>query len=64
MEFSKQLLYVRAKLDLSQAEIAEKLNVTSATISRWESEKVAPTKKALMIFEQFCKSNNIDIEEI
>ena len=63
MAFKDKVLYVRAKLNFSQTELAEKLKVSFATVSRWENGKVVPTKKAHLIFEQFCEENGIDAEE-
>lgn len=63
MEFKDKLVFARAKLDLSQSELARELNVSLPTISRWENGKVNPTKKAKFVFLQFCKRNNIEIEE-
>jgi putative transcriptional regulator len=63
MEFKEKLLYVRAKLNLTQTELANKLKVSYATINRWETEKVHPTKKAELSFDIFCKENNIIFEE-
>jgi DNA-binding transcriptional regulator YiaG len=62
MEFNDKLVFVRANLNLSQTELAKKLNVSLPTISRWENGKVTPTKKAIVVFEQFCKKNKIEIE--
>ena len=64
MEFSVMVLKVRAKLNLTQAELGEKLHVTLGTVSRWETGKVMPTKKAKCAFEQFCKENNIELEDL
>jgi len=44
MDFKDRLIHARAKLDLSQAELAKELNVSLPTISRWENGKVIPTK--------------------
>lgn len=64
MNFSDLVLKVRAKLNLTQAELGEQLHVTLGTISRWETDKVKPTKKAKCAFEQFCKDNNIELEDL
>ncbi len=45
MEFKEKILYVRAKLNLSQADLAKELGVAFQTINRWELGKVSPTKK-------------------
>ena len=63
MEFKDKLLYVRAILNISQTELANKLNVSFATINRWETGKVTPTKKAELSFELFCKESKINFEE-
>lgn len=63
MEFKEKLVYVRAKLNLTQEELAKKLNVSFPTISRWENGKTKPTKKGLMTFDVFCKENNIIWED-
>ena len=64
MEFKDQVLRVRAKLNLTQAALGELLHVTLGTISRWESGKFQPTKKAKCAFEQFCRENNIELDEL
>lgn len=62
MEFKDKLVFARAKLNLSQAELAKELNVSLPTVSRWENGKVNPTKKAKVVFMQFCKKNRVDLE--
>ncbi len=63
MDFKERLLFVRAKLNLSQTDLARLLNVSYVTINRWECGKVKPTKKAEYAFEQFCKGNRIVFNE-
>lgn len=62
MDFKDKLVFARAKLDLSQAELAKELNVSLPTVSRWENGKVNPTKKAKVVFMQFCKKHKIEFE--
>jgi DNA-binding transcriptional regulator YiaG len=62
MKFQDKLVFVRAKLNLSQAELAKELNVSLPTVSRWENGKSNPTKKAKMVFIQFCEINDIKFE--
>ena len=62
MEFKDKITYVRAKLNISQTKLGELLHVSLATIHRWESGKVQPTKKDIIIFEEFCKENNLIIK--
>lgn len=63
MEFKEKLLYTRAKLNISQMCLAEKLKVSFSTINRWESGKVLPTKKAEYAFDLFCRENSISFND-
>ena len=63
MEFKDKLLYVRAKLNLSQTELAKALGVSFQTINRWERNKVKPTEKAKIQFGEFCAEKNIVFKE-
>ena len=60
MEFAKQVKYVREQLRFSQKQLAEALNVSFATINRWENSKVYPSNLAQKTFYEFCESNFID----
>ena len=64
MEFKEKVIFARAKLNLSQAKFGERLNISLATICRWETGKVQPTKKDRALFEQFCKENKIIFDEV
>jgi len=44
---------------MSQEDLARKLNVSFATINRWETGKNSPSKMAQSNIEKFCKDNNI-----
>ncbi len=55
MEFADKLIYARAKLNISQMEMAKLLNVAYQTINRWERGKVKPTRKAEIQFNELCK---------
>lgn len=60
MEFKDKVVLARARLNISQTRLAELLNVSLATISRWETGKVQPTKKDQIVFEEFCKKNGFE----
>lgn len=62
MEFSELCLETRLKLNLSQETLAKKLNVSFATVNRWENGKAAPQKLTLYRFERFCEENGITPE--
>ena len=63
MAFSKFCLETRLKLNLSQQMLAKKLNVSFATINRWENGKVLPQKLTLYRFEKFCEENGVEFEK-
>jgi putative transcriptional regulator len=64
MDFPKQVRYVRKHLGLSQKQLADALNVSFATINRWENAKVCPSNLAQKTFYKFCESNFIDEEKL
>ena len=55
MSFQEKLLYVRAKLNLTQTELAKELGVSFSTINRWETGKVIPTRKAVIVLKYIVK---------
>jgi len=56
--FATQVKTIRQHLKLSQAELAQALGVSFATVNRWENGKTAPSKLAQRQFELFCKDKN------
>lgn len=62
MEFSRMLIFARAKLNMSQTQIAEHLGVSFVTINRWENQITKPSKVAMIRVVEFCKKNGIEIE--
>jgi len=63
MEFSEKLRYVREKLDMSQEDLARALNVSFATINRWENAKNKPVRMARVAFDDFCIKHGISFDE-
>ena len=59
MEFSEKIRYVRERLNISQEDLARALNVSFATINRWENAKNKPVRMARVAFDEFCAKNNI-----
>jgi len=52
MEVNKKLVSLRKKKGFSQAELAEKINVSRQTISRWEVGTALPTAENLKYLSQ------------
>ena len=63
MEFSEKISYVRGKLSMSQEELARALNMSFATINRWENAKTKPIKLAQAAFDSFCASKGIQFDD-
>lgn len=59
MTFSEQIKSVRAKLLLSQEQLADKLGVSYVTISRWETKGIEPSFLTRAKFNKFCEENGI-----
>ena len=64
MDFPSVVKYVRDKTDMSQEDLARAINVSYASINRWENGKNRPNKLALSVFSSFCKQQGIDINEL
>jgi len=62
MEFSEKIRYVREKLNMSQEDLGRALNVSYATINRWENSKTKPIKMAQAAFELFCEKHSINFD--
>lgn len=64
MNFPKIVKTARQKAGMSQEELARALNVSFATINRWENGKTLPNKLTQSVFFDFCKKLEIEIENI
>lgn len=63
MDFSAIVKMVRDKMNMSQEDLARALNVSFATINRWENGKTHPNKMAQQVFLSFCEQNGISVKE-
>lgn len=63
MDYQRLVKELRVKLILSQQEFADLLNVSFASINRWEKGKHEPTIKVKRKIVELCKMNGIDLEE-
>lgn len=60
MKFSELVKYVRQELNISQEDLARAINVSFATVNRWENNKSNPNRLTKKVFLEFCKQNNIN----
>ena len=56
MEIGNKILELRKKANLSQEQLAEKINVTRQTISKWELNETTPDIKQAKEGIKRCKS--------
>ena len=63
MDYQRLVKELRVKLILSQQEFANLLNVSFASINRWETGKHEPTIKVKRKIVELCKINGIKLEE-
>jgi len=63
MEYSDKIRYVRDKLNVSQEDLARALNVSFATVNRWENSKTKPSRMAQAAFNSLCKKHGIIFSE-
>ncbi len=61
LSFPEQVKFVRMILQLSQTELAEKIGISYATVSRWERENRTPQLAMLGKFYSFCMRNGIEV---
>ena len=62
MDYSKLIKKLREKMILSQAELAELLGVSFASVNRWEQGHHEPTIKSKRKIVALCKKHKIKIE--
>lgn len=64
INYADAILQLRAKLNLSQLEMAKLLGVSFPSISRWENKHCQPTKLAKVRIIRLLEENNIEMKEI
>jgi len=63
MAYAELVKELREALTLSQAEMAELLGVTFATVNRWENGHHEPTIKQRRVIKQLCQKNGVKLHE-
>jgi putative transcriptional regulator len=64
MNYAKLIKHIREKQLLTQSDLAEILDVSFTTISRWESGKFEPTMKIKRKIAEYCEMHNIIMGDI
>lgn len=63
IDYPDAIRKLRAKLNISQQELADLLGVSFPSVNRWENGHYEPTIIAKVKLEELFKENNIDVEE-
>ncbi|MDR3264049.1 MAG: helix-turn-helix domain-containing protein [Clostridiales bacterium] len=63
MKFSDEVKAARKQLNISQQQLSRDLNVSFATINRWEGGRTEPQPAIRDLFYQYCKKRKIKFEE-
>ena len=63
MDYSKLIKRIRSDLLVTQEELAKMLNVTFATVNRWENGLHEPTMTQRRKIRDLCRKHKINMEE-
>ena len=63
VDYPNAIRKLRAKLNISQQELADLLGVSFPSVNRWENGHYEPTIIAKVKLEELFKENSIDVEE-
>jgi DNA-binding transcriptional regulator YiaG len=61
--YPEALVELRAKLNISQHELADILGVSYPSVSRWENGHFEPTKIVKVRVDRLLKENNIEVQD-
>lgn len=62
-DYPEALVELRAKLNISQHELADILGVSYPSVSRWENGHFEPTKIVKVRVDRLLKENNIEVQD-
>ena len=57
MTIDKILKEIRKQLNISQETLARELDVSYATLNRWENNKAKPSRLAMRRLKDYCEKN-------
>lgn len=59
MSFADAIIKLRSERRISQKELAEDLNVSCATVNRWENGRTVPNKMTMFVIREYCKQRGV-----
>lgn len=60
MNFADSILKLRSEIRISQKGLADDLNVSCATVNRWENGRTVPNRMTLCVIREYCKQRGLD----
>ena len=60
MTFADSIIQLRSELRISQKELAEQLNISVATVNRWENGRTMPNKMTVLVIRQYCIDHGLN----
>ena len=60
MTFADSIVQLRSELRISQKELAEQLNISVATVNRWENGRTMPNKMTVFVIRKYCEGHGLD----
>ena len=60
MTFADSIVQLRSELRISQKELAEQLNISVATVNRWENGRTMPNKMTVFVIRKYCEEHGLD----
>jgi DNA-binding transcriptional regulator YiaG len=64
MTVDKILKSIRKELNISQETLARDLNVSFATLNRWENNRAKPSRLAMIQLKNYCAEKGVSVEII
>lgn len=59
MNFDEIIKAIRKELGLSQEVLAHELNISFATLNRWENKRNLPSRLAMVRLKEFCIKQSV-----
>ena len=63
-DYSKAIVLLRSKLNLSQEEFGKLIGVSVVSVSRWERGEFKPTKIVKIRIDELLEENHIVVREV
>ena len=64
INYSKAIVILKSKLNLSQEKFGELVGALLALVSRWERGEFEPTKIVKIRIDELIRNNHIEISEV